>query len=112
MAAGRRRADRGAGGGPGLLVIGEGYDAGFTRARRRRPGEVLRVNADRVGVVLQEGTHRIVLTHRARGFLAGLVIAALTLLGLSSRRARAARGLTLEEARVLASSVSDESRAS
>jgi len=32
--------------------------------------------------VLQEGTHRVVLTHRARGLLAGLVIAALTTLGL------------------------------
>ena len=52
---------------------------------------MLRVNADRIGVVLQEGTHRIVLTHRARGFLAGLVIAALTALGLVAAALRAAR---------------------
>ncbi len=68
--------------GPGLLVIGEGYDAGFGARVDGVPARVLRVNADRVGIVLQEGTHRIVLTHRARGLLAGLVLAALATLGL------------------------------
>ena len=68
--------------GPGLLVIGEGYDRGFGARVDGVEAPVLRVNADRIGIVLQEGTHRIVLTHRARGFLAGLVIAALTALGL------------------------------
>jgi len=68
--------------GPGLLVIGEGYDAGFRARVDGFEAAVLRVNADRIGVVLQEGTHRIVLTHRARGLLAGLVIAALATVGL------------------------------
>ena len=72
--------------GPGLLVIGEGYDAGFGARVDGAPARVLRVNGDRIGVVLQEGTHRIVLTHRARGFLAGLVIAALA--ALRPRRSR------------------------
>jgi len=50
--------------GPGLLVIGEGYDAGFRARVDGFEAAVLRVNADRIGVVLQEGTHRVVLTHR------------------------------------------------
>ena len=58
--------------GPGLLVIGEGYDAGFSARVDGATAEVLRVNGDRVGIVLQDGTHRVVLTHRARGFLVGL----------------------------------------
>jgi uncharacterized membrane protein YfhO len=65
--------------GPGLLVVGEGYDAGFSARLDGVGVPLLRVNADRIGVVLQEGTHRILLTHRARGFLAGLVIAALAI---------------------------------
>lgn len=68
--------------GPGLLVITEGYDPGFSARVDGVDTRVLRVNADRIGVVLEEGTHRVVLTHRARGLLAGLLIAALTLLGL------------------------------
>ena len=70
---------------------------------------MLRVNADRIGVVLQEGTHRIVLTHRARGFAAGLVIAALTTLGLGPGvLGPSGARFDPKEARVLASFVSDE----
>jgi hypothetical protein len=45
-----------------------------------------------MGVVLPEGTHRVVLTHRARGFAAGVVVAALAsvALVLGSLRATAA----------------------
>jgi hypothetical protein len=69
--------------GPGLLVLGEGYDAGFTARVDGQQQAILRVNGDRLGVVLQEGTHRIVFVHRARGFVAGLVLAALAATGLS-----------------------------
>jgi len=69
--------------GPGLLVVGEGYDAGFAARVDGVAARVLRVNADRIGVVLQEGTHRIVLTHRARGFLAGVVVASLAACALA-----------------------------
>jgi len=77
--------------GPGLLVIGEGYDPGFSAEVDGFAARVLRVNGDRIGIVLQEGTHRVVLTHRARGLLAGLVIAALTMTALVGRALRAAR---------------------
>ena len=63
--------------GPGLLVVGEGYDPGFSARVDGRAARVLRVNGDRMGVVLEEGTHRVVLTHRARGLGAGLALAAL-----------------------------------
>ena len=69
--------------GPGLLVIGEGYDPGFTAHVDGVPARVLRVNADRLGVVLRDGTHRVVLTHAARGLRAGLVLAALATSGLA-----------------------------
>jgi hypothetical protein len=61
---------------------------------------VLRVNGDRLGVVLPEGTHRVVLTHGARGLGAGVVIAALAASGLAlaalrPRGERSRSGLTL-----------------
>jgi hypothetical protein len=68
--------------GPGLLVVGEGYDPGFSARVDGLPARVLRVNGDRLGVVLQEGTHRILLTHRARGFLPGVAASALLASGL------------------------------
>jgi hypothetical protein len=61
--------------GPGLLVVGEGYDPGFSARVDGRPVRVLRVNGDRMGVVLEDGTHRVVFTHHARGLAAGLVLA-------------------------------------
>ena len=48
-----------------------------------RAAPIVRVNGDRMGIVLGEGTHRVVLTHRARGLLAGLVLAALAVAGLA-----------------------------
>jgi hypothetical protein len=70
--------------GPGLLVLSEGYDPGFRARVDGRATPVLRVNADRIGVVLGEGTHRVVLTHRARGLVAGLVLATLGAAGLGA----------------------------
>jgi len=69
--------------GPGLLVVGEGHDAGWTARVGGKAAAVIRVNADRIGVVLPEGTHRVVLQHRARGLGAGLALAALAAAGLA-----------------------------
>jgi hypothetical protein len=41
------------------------------------------VNADRVGIVLTEGTHRVALAHHARGLGAGLALASLAAAGLA-----------------------------
>jgi hypothetical protein len=70
--------------GPGLLVVGEGFDPGFSARVDGRAAPVLRVNGDRMGVVVEAGTHHVVLTHRARGFRAGLALAALAALGLAT----------------------------
>jgi hypothetical protein len=69
-------------GGPGLLVVSEGFDLGFSARVDGRETRVLRVNGDRMGLVLPEGTHRVVLQHRARGLGAGLFAAALAGCGL------------------------------
>jgi hypothetical protein len=63
--------------GPGLLVLAEGFDPGFSARVDGFEAAVVRVNGDRMGVVLPEGTHRVVLVHWARGLGAGLALAAL-----------------------------------
>jgi len=68
--------------GPGLLVLGEGFDPGFSAHVDGRAAPVVRVNGDRTGLVLPEGTHRVVLTHRVRGLGTGLALAALAAAGL------------------------------
>jgi hypothetical protein len=88
-AAGGRLVVRAAG--PGLLVVGEGYDPGFSARVDGRPARVVRVNGDRMGVVLEGGTHRVVLTHHARGFAAGLVLAGASALGLAAAAAAGRR---------------------
>ena len=75
-------------GGPGLLVVGEGWDPGWRAWVDRNPRPVLRVNGDRIGVVLGEGTHRIVLRHHARGLGVGLALALLGAAGLVVAGAR------------------------
>jgi hypothetical protein len=69
--------------GPGLLVIGEGYDAGWRARVDGAPARVVRVNGDRMAVVLATGNHRVVLDHHARGFTAGLFVALLGLVLLA-----------------------------
>ncbi len=75
-------------GGPGLLVVSEGWDPGWRAWVDREPQRVLRVNGDRLGVVLGEGTHRVVLRHRARGLGVGLVLALLGAFALVVATAR------------------------
>ncbi|HSD65958.1 MAG TPA: hypothetical protein VLF95_04615, partial [Vicinamibacteria bacterium] len=69
--------------GPGLLVLAEGWDAGWTAAVDGREARVLRVNGDRVGVVLPEGNHRVLLAHRARGLGTGIALATLAAAALA-----------------------------
>jgi hypothetical protein len=74
--------------GPGLLVVTEGWDPGWSVRVDGRPGRVLRVNGDRLGVVLPKGTHRVVMRHRTRGLGVGLVLALLGAAGLLVALAR------------------------
>ena len=68
--------------GPGLLVVTEGFDPGWSAEVDEHPVRLLRVNGGVMGVVLLPGTHRIVLTYRARGMVAGALLAALAAAGL------------------------------
>jgi hypothetical protein len=69
--------------GPGLLVVAEGWDAGWKVWVDGVPRRALRVNGDRLGVVLAEGTHRVVFRHRARGLGFGVGLALLGAAGLA-----------------------------
>jgi hypothetical protein len=82
--------------GPGLLVVSEGFDAGWTARVDRRPARVFRVNGDRMALVLGEGHHRVVLRHHARGLVLGaaLALAALAGLAVAAQRERRRPGLT------------------
>jgi hypothetical protein len=77
--------------GAGLLVVGEGWDAGWTARVDGRESRVLRVNGDRLGLVLSAGTHRVVLNHRTRGLRPGLALAALAAVGLVATEVRERR---------------------
>jgi hypothetical protein len=77
--------------GPGLLVVSEGFDRGWSAVVDGRAARVLRVNGDRMGVVLGEGNHRVVMTHRAVGLREGALLAALGAVGLALAARRAAR---------------------
>jgi hypothetical protein len=68
--------------GPGLLVVAESWDPGWTAQVDGRPSGVLRVNHAQIGIVLSDGPHSVSLRHRAQGITLGLVLAALALAGL------------------------------
>lgn len=82
--------------GPGLLVVGESWDRGFRAWVDESPVPVLRVNVVQMGIPLQAGPHRVLLQHRARGFLPGVTLAGLAALGLGLAVLR--EGLTPEKA--------------
>jgi hypothetical protein len=77
--------------GPGLLVVTEGWDAGWRSAVDEKPSRIVRVNATHMGMALSAGPHRVVLTHRPPGLLAGLGLGALGALALASFALRARR---------------------
>jgi len=79
--------------GPGLLVVTEGWDLGWSARVDDHAAAVLRVNHAEMGVALPPGIHRIVLSYRAPGLRAGALLAALAgaALAFSLARARAAR---------------------
>jgi hypothetical protein len=68
--------------GPGVLVITEGWDPGWSAEVDGVGTRVLRVNGTHMALILSPGTHRILLHHWARGFSAGLLLAAVGAGGL------------------------------
>ena len=68
--------------GPGLLVVAESWDPGWTASLDDRPSPVVRVNHAQLGLVLPPGMHRVALRHRPRGFREGLAFSSLAAVGL------------------------------
>jgi hypothetical protein len=81
-------------GGPGLLVITEAWDRGWTAKVDGRDAPVLRVNHAEVGIPLGPGVHRVLLRYRVPGLWPGVVLAlgGAALLWLAARRRRPALG--------------------
>lgn len=74
--------------GPGVLVIAESWDPGWSAELDDAPARVLRVNQASLGLVLSAGVHRVRLRHRPLGFTAGLGLAGVAVFGLAAALAR------------------------
>jgi uncharacterized membrane protein YfhO len=85
-AAGNRLELRAAG--PGLLVVAEGWDPGWSATRNDAPARVYRINHAQLGLPLPAGMHRVALRHEPRGFRTGLALCAAAALLLPLMRAR------------------------
>jgi hypothetical protein len=77
--------------GPGLLVVTEGWDKGWRARVDAAEARLFRVNATYMGLPLGPGLHRVVLRHRTRGLVPGLLAAAAGLLFLILAPARVDR---------------------
>jgi hypothetical protein len=76
---------------PGLLVVTEGFDAGWSASVDGRPAPVLRANVVFRGVAVPAGTHDVRLSYRPPGLPGGLAVTALSLAGAIGLLARARR---------------------
>jgi hypothetical protein len=83
--------------GPGLAVVNETWDRGWSARVDLLPSPIRRVNQTFMAVVVGEGNHRVTLRYRIRGFWPGLALALgslVTLLVDVARRRRPAEDLT------------------
>ncbi|MFI5183233.1 MAG: hypothetical protein ACHQNV_02455 [Vicinamibacteria bacterium] len=62
--------------GPGLLVVAETWEQGWSALLDGRPARLLRVEHARMGVLLPPGIHRVELSHGVRGLRIGVILAA------------------------------------
>jgi hypothetical protein len=62
--------------GPGLLVVAETWEQGWSARLDGHSAPLLRVEHARMGVVLPAGIHRLELSHSARGLRVGAILAA------------------------------------
>jgi hypothetical protein len=79
--------------GPGVLVVAESWDHGWSASTDGAGARLLRVNHAQMGLVLGPGLHRVVLRYTVPGLAAGTALCALTVAALfaSMLRERAAR---------------------
>jgi hypothetical protein len=78
--------------GPGLLVVSEAWDGGWSAAVDDVPAPIVRVNHAEMAVALAPGIHRVLFSYRTPGLALGAVLAALTALVLGLSVTRGARG--------------------
>lgn len=69
--------------GPGLLVLAQGWDPGWSARVDGREAAIVRVNHAQIAVPLAAGTHRVALRYRARGLAAGAWLAVAAAAGLA-----------------------------
>ena len=76
--------------GPGLLVVTDGWDGGWSARLDDAPARLLRVNHGEMGVVLPEGRHRVTFAYQPPGLAWGfaLAVAGIALLAHRAGRAR------------------------
>jgi hypothetical protein len=81
--------------GPGLLVVSEGWDLGWSAEVDDVPAKVVRVNHAELAVPVGPGIHRAVFSYRAPGLVAGAILAAVAAAGIGvalSAKGRGGRG--------------------
>jgi hypothetical protein len=74
--------------GPGLLVVSEGWDRGWSAAVDDARAPIVRVNHAEMGIALGPGIHRVVLSYRTPGLALGAILAALAAASLGVVLAR------------------------
>jgi len=77
--------------GPGLLIVSEAWDRGWSAAVDDARASIVRVNHAEMGVPLAVGIHRVVLSYRTPGLFFGGVLALLGAIGLAVAAARGPR---------------------
>jgi hypothetical protein len=78
--------------GPGLLVVTEAWDGGWSAAVDDARAPIVRVNHAEMAVVLGPGIHRVVLSYRTPGLVVGAILGALAATFLGVAVARGAGG--------------------
>ena len=68
--------------GPGVLVVAESWDRGWSARLDGLTRPIVRVNQGQMGVALPEGVHTIAFDYSPPGFLLGILVAAVALLAL------------------------------
>jgi hypothetical protein len=79
--------------GPGLLVLGTSWDAGWHAEVDGAPAPIWRVQHSRLGIPLEPGPHRVQLRHTARGFGVGVLLALAGAVGLLTARLSGGGGI-------------------
>lgn len=70
--------------GPGLLVLAESWDRGWSATVDGAPGDVVQANLTRLAVALSPGWHRVVLHYAAPGFAPGVALSLLAVVVLAT----------------------------